>query len=137
MKIDEAIDQFTAASPTSQNATRHGAHGYLRRTDAGEPIPVDLYMIQNDVLADMEADGPSGIVKRQALRLSAASEMLWGHMQTGPKEFNACLKSWGWLVNSSIRAMRELVALQKSTGRDGLDLPSAMARVIDDDNSSS
>jgi hypothetical protein len=25
------------------------------------------------------------------------------------------------------------VALQKSTGRDGLDLPSAMARVIDDD----
>ncbi len=100
MKINEAIDQFTAASPTSQNATRHGAHGYLRRTDAGEPIPVDLYMIQNDVLADMEADGPTGIVKRQALRLSAASEMLWGHMQTGPKEFNACLEAWGWLCNS-------------------------------------
>jgi len=52
-------------------------------------------MIQNDVLADMEADGPSGIVKRQALRLSAASEMLWGHMQTGPKEFNACLEVVG------------------------------------------
>ncbi len=133
MKIDEAIDKFTAAAPTSQNATRHGAHGYLRRTDAGEPIPVDLYMIQNEVLADMEADGPTGIVKRQALRLSAASEMLWGHMQTGPREFNARLKSWGWLVNSSIRAMRELVALQKAAGRDGLDLPSAMARVIDDD----
>ena len=26
MKIDEAIDQFTAASRTSQNATCHGAH---------------------------------------------------------------------------------------------------------------
>ena len=100
MKINEAIDKFTAASPTSQNATRHGAHGYLRRTAKGDPIPVDLYMIQNDVLADMEADGPTGIVKRQALRLSAASEMLWGHMQTGPKEFNACLEAWGWLCNS-------------------------------------
>ena len=133
MKIDEAIDKFTAASPTSQNATRHGAHGYLRRTAKGDPIPVDLYMIQNDVLDALEADGPAGQVKRQAVRLSAASEMLWGHMQTGPKEFNACLKSWGWLVNSSIRAMRELVALQKAAGRDGLDLPSAMARVIDDD----
>ena len=106
MKLSEATEQFIDETDSKQpsrralNATRHGAHGYLRRTDAGEPIPVDLYMIQNDVLADMEADGPSGIVKRQALRLSAASEMLWGHMQTGPKEFNACLEAWGWLCNS-------------------------------------
>ena len=134
MKIDEAIDQFTAASPTSQNATRHGAHGYLRRTDAGEPIT------SRPIHDPERCTGRYGsrwaiwvIVKRQALRLSAASEMLWGHIQTGPKEFNACLKSWGWLVNSSIRAMRELVAFQKAAGRDGLDLPSAMARVIDDD----
>ena len=59
----------------------------------------------------MEADGPAGQVKRQAVCLSAASEMLWGYMQTGPKEFNASLKSWGWLVNSSIRAIRELVPI--------------------------
>jgi hypothetical protein len=133
MKVKDCVEQYISSSPTSQNARKSGAHGYLRRTDKGDPIPVDLYMIQNDVLADMEADGPAGQVKRQAVRLSAASEMLWGYMQSGPKEFNASLKSWGWLVNSSIRAMRELVALQKAAGRDGLDLPSAMARVIDDD----
>ena len=134
MKIDEAIDKFTAASPTSQNATRHGAHGYLRRTDAGEPIPVDLYMIQNEVLADMEADGPSGIVKRQALRLSAASEMLWGHMQTGPKEFNACLKAWGWLCNSAIRGWREVEAMRRSAAVDDVATNKVLEAYSDDKN---
>ncbi len=118
MKINEAIDQFTAASPTSQNARKSGAHGYLRRTAKGDPIPVDLYMIQNDVLDALEADGPAGQVKRQAVRLSAASEMLWGHMQTGPKEFNACLKAWGWLCNSAIRGWREVEAMRRSAAVD-------------------
>jgi len=95
---------------------------------------LDLYMIQNDVLDALEADGPAGQVKRQAVRLSAASEMLWGHMQTGPKEFNACLKAWGWLCNSAIRGWREVEAMRRSAAVDDV----ATNRVLEayDDSSS-
>jgi len=137
MKLSESVEQFidekdkNLADPRGQNAKKSGAFGYLGRTERGDPIPSDLYLVQNEVLEHMEAEGPTGEVKKQALRLSSASEMLWRHMMSGPEEFNKSLRAWGWLCNSAIRAMRELVALQKTVNQDGLDLPSAMARVID------
>lgn len=129
-KIDDAVEQYISEqdnAPQSQNAKKHGAYGYLNRTKNNKPLPVDLYLIQNEVLADMETDGAAGSVKKQALRLSTAAELLWKHMSSDSEQFNKYLKSWGWLVNSSIRAMREYAALNKTHGNT-LDLPSVMAR---------
>ena len=136
MKIKEAVEQYISETdsppPQSQNAKKHGAYGYLNRTKDNQPLPMDLYLIQNEVLADMEADGAAGSVKKQALRLSTAAELLWKHMSTDSEQFNKYLKSWGWLVNSSIRAMREYSALNKIHGNT-LDLPSVMARTNKDE----
>ena len=136
MKIKEAVEQYISETdsppPQSQNAKKHGAYGYLNRTKDNQPLPMDLYLIQNEVLRDMQADGPAGSVKKQALRLSTAAELLWKHMSSDPEQFNKYLKSWGWLVNSSIRAMREYSALNK-THSNTLDLPSVMARPIKDE----
>lgn len=110
MAKDEQNDDLQA-KPQAQNARKHGAFGYLNRTEAGEPIPVTLALVESQVLADIERDGPRERVRKQAARLGIAAELLWSYMQVNEAQFFAGLKHWGWLAGAEVRAWRDYGAM--------------------------
>ncbi len=117
---------MTKPQPQAQNATKHGAFSYLARTEAGEPIPATLALVESQVLADIERDGPRERIRKQAARLGAASEMLWGFMLVNEKQFKAGLKHFGWLAGAEVRAWRDYYALEGAG-----DTPTGAAEVLE------
>ena len=97
---------ITKADPRSRNPRKSGAYGYLARTKDGREIPSDLALIESQVIEEVELDGPLMRIKKQAIRLATASEILWGYMNTEREAFDKGLRHWGWLVGAEIRAWR-------------------------------
>ncbi len=85
-------------------AKTHGAFSYLARTKDGERITADMALVESQVIAEVESDGPRSRVRKQAIRFATAADLLWGHMLTGPEAFMAGLTKWGWLAGAEIRA---------------------------------
>ena len=126
MKVSDAVEQYCderdraveKASPRTRNNMRHGAFGYLNRTIAGDKIPADLALVESQVVVEVGNDGPLGRIRKQAVRLAAAGELLWAYMQGGPEAFSKGLKQWGWLAGAEVRAWREHEALRNSGAAD-------------------
>jgi len=112
---------ITHADPRSRNPRKSGAYGYLARTKDGRPIPNDLALIESQVIEEVELDGPLMRIKKQAIRLGTASELLWGYMMNEKDAFKKGLRHWGWLVGAEIRAWREYETLRRSSDDGVLD----------------
>ena len=131
MKLSDATEQFIDETDSKQppgrslNATRHGAFSYLNRTKKGEKIPRDLALVESAVAVEVEEDGPLGRIRKQAVRLATASELLWFYMASGPEAFSTGLRQWGWLAGAEIRAWREHEALRNSGAADDEDADDA------------
>ena len=127
--MDNEERRSAGAPEDNQNATKHGAFSYLRRTQDGELVPVSLAMVESQVIEDLERDGPIERIRKQATRLATASELLWAYMNKGSTEFLRAWKHWGWATNAEIRAWREYL---KARGDDrGGDLMDVALRAID------
>ena len=109
------------ADPRSRNPRKSGAYGYLARTKDGREIPSDLALVESQVIDEVEVDGPLMRIKKQAIRLGTASEILYGYMMTGRDAFKKGLRHWGWLVGAEIRAWREYETLRRSSNDGVLD----------------
>lgn len=115
---DSSIPQ---ADPRSRNPRKSGAYGYLARTKDGREIPSDLALVESQVIEEVEMDGPLMRIKKQAIRLATASEILWGYMLGEKGAFEKGLRHWGWLVGAEIRAWREYETLRRSSNDGVLD----------------
>lgn len=123
------------ADPRSRNAEKSGAYGYLARTEDGRKIPSDLALVESQVVVEVELDGPLARIRKQAIRLGTAAELLWGHMMTGRESFEKGLRHWGWLAGAEIRAWREYEALRRSSKDGVLDYEQILEVRGGDDNS--
>ena len=141
MRIDEAVEAYSddrdRATGQSLNSLRHGAYSYLDRVKNSQPIPESLALVESQVQKELEEGGPINLLRANVIRLQAAADLLWGYMAANADRFHAGLKPFGWLTNSSIRALEKLAALEKDTQRDMLDLVAAMSEPVEQDRDES
>ena len=102
---------------------KHGAYAYLQRSADGRPIDAEIALVQSQVTADLERDGPLALVERQALRFTVAAELLWAYMMGNEAQFKKGLHSWGWLAGAAVRSWERAEALRRAGDRG--DLPAA------------
>ena len=98
------------ARPGNQSALRHGGAAGVKALSKGEPFKGVLYDIESNVRAELADVGISGLIERDAVRLQVVSDCYWAAVMGAedPDKMTAYLRVWGWLHNSTIRALVEL-----------------------------
>ena len=135
MRIDKAAeaysDQRDTASGQGLNSLKHGAYSYLSRVKNGQPIPEGLALVESQVQQELLEGGSLNLLRANVVRLQTAADLLWSNMAVNADRFHSGLKSFGWLTNSSIRALEKLSQLEQETSKASIDLVAAMSEPVE------
>lgn len=95
--------------PGNQLGLRHGGAGAVRRIRDGEEFIGLARETELQVQGELAEGGRIALLTRNATRLQTATDLYYGALlgaaEVGDLEqFTRHLKTWGWLVGSTIRA---------------------------------
>lgn len=105
----------------NQSATKHGGEGAIRRISKGEPFIGIALDAQHAVEARLEAQGLESIVRENAIRLQAATDLYFGAVMKAAEEgdkaaFDSYIARYGWICGVTLRAWAQVKQDRKGKG---------------------
>jgi hypothetical protein len=99
----------------------HGGSGAVRRIGEGKDLVGIARQVELDVYAELETDGRQSIVRRNAARLQAATDLYWSAVEKAAqdndlKALDHYISRFGWLAGASLRAWAQVKAEEERPG---------------------
>ncbi len=119
MKAHTNLNKSRLSRPGNQSALKHGGAGGVKALSTGVPFKGVLSDIESNVRAELADVGISGLIERDAIRLQTVSDAYWQAIQGAQdaETMTGYLKVWGWLHNSTIRALETLQKAKSAQDR--------------------
>jgi hypothetical protein len=105
----------------NSNAQKHGGEAGVKALTAGTPLTGLAASVEGEVKAELQDAGAAGVILKGATRLETVSRLYFdafvASIQAGDlAKADGYAARYGWLQNSSIRAMAEVVRSSKGKG---------------------
>jgi hypothetical protein len=99
----------------------HGGEGATRRIREGKELIGIARQAELDVYAELEIDGRQAIVRRNAARLQAATDLFWNAVQKAAQDndldrLDHYVSRFGWLAGASLRAWAQVKIEEERPG---------------------
>lgn len=103
------------------NAQKHGGEAGVKALQRGTPLTGLASAVEGEVKAELQDAGAAGVILKGATRLETVARLYYdafiASIQSGQLDkADAMAKRYGWLQNSSIRAMAEVARSSKGKG---------------------
>jgi len=97
----------------NQNGLKHGGEGAVKAIQHGKPFQGLAAQEEENVAADLEAQGRAAMVEEQATRLHTAARLYWAAVQKAAdsgdlQKLDAYIARFGWLASASLRAWEQV-----------------------------
>jgi hypothetical protein len=104
------------------NSQTHGAAAGERALSTGVDFSGLAAVTEQAVRAEMETDGISSIVKRDAIRLQVVADLYYAAILGAGslEQLDSLVKRYGWIAASTLRAWAQLEQAQKAVDRVGV-----------------